>query len=136
MFEFEQRAFACDAAAVAVELSVGVDNAVARDDDRDSVGSVCGADGSLCARAVQLLGDGSVRCGCAGRDSEELVPDGLLEVSAGGVEGEVEGGAGPVEVVGDLALSFVEQVGGGCCGLDCADRFDGTDGGGKVFELL
>src|SRR3954447_7579384 len=55
--EPEQEPLAVQAAAVARELAVGADDAVAGDDDRDGVAAVRGADGAWCVGRAHTPGD-------------------------------------------------------------------------------
>ncbi len=87
-FEFEKGAFAPHSAAVAAELAVLGDDAVAGDEEGETVGAVRagdGADGRGCADAA---GDFLIAGGAAIRNVNQLPPDAFLKFRAAKLEGD------------------------------------------------
>ena len=89
-FFAEQLLLSLDAPAVAGEVAVGADDAVARDGDGERVGGAGPGDGADGARVADAAGDFGVAGGLAEGDLGERVPDALLEGGAADVEREVQ----------------------------------------------
>lgn len=98
----EEPAFAVEAARVAVELALAVDDAVAGDDDGDGVGAVGGTDGAGRGGVADAPCEEAVGNGFAEGDVEEVLPDELVERGAAGREGSLEHAAGAGEVLGEF----------------------------------
>src|SRR5437763_13215933 len=86
----EQPALGLDAAAEAGERAVAADDAVARHDDGDGIGSVRGADGAHGVGMPDVARDGAVHRGRAVRDGAQAAPHALLKGGAVDREREVE----------------------------------------------
>src|SRR5688500_18605188 len=86
----EQPALARQAAAVTAELAVRVDDAMARNDDRELVRTVRGADGAHGSRAADGARELRIAPRLAGRDRQQRVPDGVLKRRARARERRLE----------------------------------------------
>lgn len=106
----EQKLFAGQAAAVADQGAVLADDAVARNDDGDAVGAVGCSDGPDGARVGEGLRFLLVAHGDTVGDAAQNRPYALLEVGAGGVEGDAEGLAPAGKVFGDFAFGLAGVV--------------------------
>ena len=71
----EQPPFAVDSTAIAAKVCVGADDAVARDHDRDGVGTVGEADGADRLGISELFRDIEIRDGFAVGDRLQIAPD-------------------------------------------------------------
>jgi len=78
-FEMQERFFSPQQPTVAAELSVLVDHAVAGDENRNAIETVCVTDSALRAGRVDRSGEIFIRPGLAERDAQQLAPDALLE---------------------------------------------------------
>src|SRR4051794_7003007 len=90
----EQRALALDAPAIAREIAVGADHAMARDRDGERVGGAGLGDRADGAGRADLARDLGVARGLAGRDLAQRLPDSLLERGAADVERQRAAAAG------------------------------------------
>src|SRR5262249_25079385 len=105
-FEVEQKLLSPQAAAVAAELAAFVDDAVAGDDDGDAVGAVGSADRTLSRGGADRAGDVFVRPRFAVGDSQEFVPQALLERCARINERYAE----PLELAGEVVFQLVLKL--------------------------
>ena len=93
-FDLEQPLLAFDAAAVAAKMVPGLDDAMARDNDRDRIDVIGLAHRAHRPRRVDLLGHASVGAHLAPGDFAKRVPDAKLKVRPSQIErnlGEVLG---------------------------------------------
>src|SRR5690348_11815551 len=88
-FGREKLLLVLDPAAVAAERAVAADHAVARDQHRDMVVAVRGADRAHRLRVADRSGDFRIAAGLAGRDLAELAPHRLLECGPRDVDRQV-----------------------------------------------
>src|SRR5687768_13649165 len=97
------------AASIPRKRAVGVDDPVARDDDRDTVVAVRPADRARGEWPAELARDPVVRRGLGEGDLQQLVPDGGLEWCAVQIERDGELLAQAQEVLVQLALRLLED---------------------------
>ena len=102
-FQLEQAAFDVEAAAITAESSIGGNDAMARDNDRDGVAIVRHAHGAESLRAADRASDVAIRSGLAIGNREQSSPAGELEFGAAEIERELEFAAFTGEVFFQLA---------------------------------
>ena len=105
----EEPAFAWESSAVAVEGSVGGDDAMARHDDADAVLTIGESDGACAAWIVESGRELPVGDGFSERDINERVPDFGLPLRSGTVEGDRESRELAFEVSVELVLELIEE---------------------------
>ena len=108
-FKRQQEALTLHTAAKTGKASVGADDAVAGDDDGDSIASVRPADRARRPRRADHGGDLAIRTRFAERDRRERAPDPLLEVGAVGRERQVECLAASSEIRVELLTRRIDD---------------------------
>ncbi len=101
-FEVQQALLEGESAAVADKFSVGADDAVARDHDRQGIRSISGADGSHRAGPAQPDSQVAVGAGLAVRNVAQDTPNTLLKIGSNDFERKAEFEKGSREVRGQL----------------------------------
>src|SRR5712692_6645055 len=108
---FEGEKFFLDGqpAAVSGELAVRSNDAMAGNDDRNGIGTVCQAHGARGVRVADASGQLAVGDGLAVGDLAKLLPDSLLKGGALGREREVKGFKVSGEIGAELANGLCES---------------------------
>src|SRR4051812_33948328 len=105
----EQPALALESARVAGQTSVGADDAVTRDDDRDRVAAHRRADGADGLRGAYATGQLGIADGLAEPDGAERLPDPKLELGAAEGQRQVELPPASREELGELRGGRAER---------------------------
>lgn len=88
------------APAIAAEIAVAANDAMAGDDDGDGVGGAGSGDGTGCARIASRGRNLRVGLGAAGRDGLQIVPDLHLKSGGADVEREIDARLLAVKIAG------------------------------------
>src|SRR5262245_46795792 len=109
-FEFKQEFLALDAAAVAGQLAVRPDHAVAGNDDRDRVAAIRRADSARGFRIADPPRQLAITDRRAVGNLSQFGPDTLLKRRAAGCKGQIELGQFAREVCSQLISGFPEEA--------------------------
>src|SRR5690349_10651810 len=109
-FEIEERALAPQSPAVADELAVRPDDAMAWDDDDDRIRAVRGSDGASGGRITDASRELAVRDRLSVGDVQQRVPDAHVERRPLRPKGDLERLALSVEVLAELRLDRADML--------------------------
>src|SRR5918993_448896 len=110
LFEVQQELFAAQASAIAAQVAVLLDDAMAGNEYRNPVHAVRPADGPHGLRCADVLSEIAIGSRLAIRHLQEFLPNALLKWSAGKDKRHREGSQRPREVLSKLGFESGEMV--------------------------